>query len=383
MIYFDYAATTPMDDEAVELYANIAKHNYGNSSSLHDIGSRADQILSYCREELAEILNVHKKGIYFTSGGTESNLLSIISLAKTKFYNGKHIITSMAEHASVHSAMEYLKKDGFEVTYLPFTTDGIVDLDTLKRAIRKDTILVSIQHVNSEIGTIQPIRDISDCLRERDILFHSDCVQSFGKTELKEITPYLDGLSLSSHKIYGPKGVGAVYINPIHHINPVFPGFHHENSFRGGTVNVPGIAAFVYAAKKIHEQNRQNIYSQFREIFMNKLNHFQEHFEIYQSTNNKMQLPQIIGMRVNGLEGQWTMLESNRNGYAISTGSACQVGHQEPSAAMKALGIRTGKANEFIRITFGKDTEEHHVKEFADFLIQLSLQRGNEKDLIK
>lgn len=379
MIYFDYAATTPMDDEAVELYSDIAKNIFGNPSSLHDIGTRSDQILSHCRERLAEMLHVHKKGIYFTSGGTESNLLSIISLAKTHSHKGKHIITSTAEHASVHSAMEYLKKDGFEISYLPFTSDGIVDLDALKRAIRKDTILVSIQHVNSEIGTIQPIRDISDCLRKREILFHSDCVQSFGKTELQELTPYLDSLSLSSHKIYGPKGVGAVYINPVHYITPVFPGFHHENSFRGGTVNVPGIAAFVFAAQKIYEQNRQKIYGHFREIFINKLNSCHDRFEIFQTPDKNMQLPQIIGMSVKGIEGQWTMLESNRNGYAISTGSACQVGQQEPSLAMKAIGIHAGKSNEFIRITFGKETEEHHIKEFADFLIQLSLQRGYQK----
>ncbi|MGV3467083.1 MAG: IscS subfamily cysteine desulfurase [Heyndrickxia sp.] len=377
MIYFDYAASTPMDTEAIEVYSEIAKNIYGNSSSLHDIGTHAETLLSQCRKELAEMLNVPTQGIYFTSGGTESNLLSIISLAKTNSDKGKHIITSLAEHASVHSAMEYLKRNGFEISYLAFTPEGIIDLEALKRTIREDTILVSIQHVNSEIGTIQPIQDISAVLKERNILFHCDCVQSFGKIDLREITPYLDSFSLSSHKIYGPKGVGAVFIKPIHPITPVFPGFHHENSFRGGTVNLPGIAAFIYAAQKMHDQDRQHFYRQIREIFIKNLYQFGDRFEIFQSANKATQLPQIIGMRVNGMEGQWTMLECNRNGYAISTGSACQVGQQEPSLAMKALGIENGKANQFIRITFGKETREHHVKGLADFLIQLSCNENN------
>ncbi|MBS4173684.1 IscS subfamily cysteine desulfurase [Bacillus sp. FJAT-49736] len=372
MLYFDYAATTPMDEEVLSVYGEIAKNIYGNTSSLHNIGANAEQVLDKCRTSLANMLQVHRQGIYFTSGGTEGNLLSIISLAKSSSKKGKHIITSIGEHASVHSAIKFLKMDGFEISCIPYTPDGIIDIQALKAEIRPDTILITIQHVNSELGTIQPIRDISAITRERNILFHCDCVQSFGKINIAEISPLIDSLTISSHKIYGPKGVGAVYVNPKLHIVPVFPGFHHENGFRGGTVNVPGIAAFIFAAQKIQTENKQKTYEKLRDIFLYKLNSHPDRFEIFQASDKNKQLPQIIGLCVTGLEGQLTMLECNRNGYAISTGSACQVGQQEPSQAMKALRIDNQRANEFIRITFGKETKECHVAELADYLIQLS-----------
>ena len=248
MNYFDYAATTPLHPEAANVYLKLAQQCYGNTSSLHEIGAEAQNMLTYCRQQIAEMLNVNSTGIYFTSGGTESNLLSIISLAKANRHKGNHIITTAGEHPSVDSAMTYLQEEGFTVTVIPFTREGVVDLDLFQKALTAQTILASVQHINPEIGTIQPLEQIAAILRERNILLHSDCVQSFGKVDVKPVARLVDSLTISSHKIYGPKGVGMVYIHPRHRLIPVFPGLVNESGFRGGTVNVPGIAAFATAA---------------------------------------------------------------------------------------------------------------------------------------
>jgi cysteine desulfurase len=262
----------------------------------------------------------------------------------------------MGEHASVYSAVYYLKDLGYELTEIPFTKEGQVDVNILVQSIRHDTILCCVQHVNPETGAIQPIQEIAGILQNRGILLHCDCVQSFGKLPLHNITPVVDSLSVSSHKVYGPKGVGAAYINPRHSISPVFPGFHHESGFRGGTLNVPGIAAFVFAAQKLYGENaKQAEYAVLRKAFIEELSGEKDIAEIFQAQNT-FQLPQIIGLRIFGVEGQYTMLECNRKGYAISTGSACQTGQTMPSAAMRAMGISENKAKEFIRISFGKET---------------------------
>ena len=376
MIYFDYAATAPMDLEALEIYNEAARSVFGNTRSLHDVGSRAEQILSTCRNELADLLSAPPEGIYFTSGGTESNLLSIISLAKAHSARGKHVLISMGEHASVFSAVNYLKEFGYEVTEIPFTREGQVDLDTLLQSIRQDTILCCVQHVNSETGTIQPIREIANLLQKRGILLHCDCVQSFGKLPFHCITPFVDSLSVSSHKVYGPKGVGAAYINPRLSISPLFPGFHHENGFRGGTVNVPGIAAFVFAAQKLYgDSDKQVQYAMLRDSFIEELSKETDIVEFFQSQDKAFQLPQIIGLRICGVEGQYAMLECNRKGYAISTGSACQTGHQQSSSAMRAMAISKDKAKEFIRISFGKDTVLHDVIDLARCLKGIGAKR--------
>ena len=272
MNYFDYAATTPLHPEAANVYLKLAQQCYGNTSSLHEIGAEAQNMLTYCRQQIAEMLNVNSTGIYFTSGGTESNLLSIISLAKANRHKGNHIITTAGEHPSVDSAMTYLQKEGFTVTVIPFTTEGVVDLDLFQKALTAQTILASVQHINPEIGTIQPLEQIAAILRERNILLHSDCVQSFGKVDVKPVARLVDSLTISSHKFYGPKGVGMVYI--IHGIGliPVFPGLVNESGFRGGTVNVPGIAAFATAAGYTNDSVEQSkSFRLLRDVFLKKV----------------------------------------------------------------------------------------------------------------
>ncbi|MFC5587948.1 IscS subfamily cysteine desulfurase [Sporosarcina soli] len=375
MHYFDYAASTPLHPEASHVFVKLSEQCYGNTSSLHDVGGEAQNMLALCRQEFADLLGVQTAGVYFTSGGTESNLLSIISLAKANRHRGNHIVTTAGEHPSIDSALDYLRQDGFAVTVVPFDPSGQVDLQFFKKALREDTILASVQHINPEIGVIQPLEKIAKLLKGRQILLHSDCVQSFGKMDLKPIAKIVDSLTVSSHKVYGPKGVGAAYIHPRHRIIPVFPGFVHEAGFRGGTVNVPGIASFITAAilcaKNSYDTKK---YKALRSIFMDELNKHSELFTIYEASTAETQLPQIIGLGVNNVEGQLIMLELNRYGFAISTGSACQVGQQHSSKAMLALQVDPQRAKEFIRISFGHSTTIECVQQLVGQLIQIALQ---------
>lgn len=379
MKYFDYAATCPLDLKAAEAYVKAATEYYGNSQSLHDIGTRASTLLEGCREEIARLLDVNGKGIYFTSGGSESNFLAIQSLLSKSTKKGNHIITNIAEHSSIHSSLKMLK--GYEISKLPLTTNGLVDIDHFQSVIRDETVLVCIQHVNSEIGTIQPLDKIGILCKEKGILLHSDCVQSFGKLDLKTITPFVDSLAISGHKIYGPKGVGALYFSPSLAFEAYYPNTSHERGMRPGTVNIPAIASMATAANiqvnnlKIHS----NRMSDLRKLFVSQLEEVKE--DIVMHGDEFFQLPSILGMRIKGLEGQWVMLEANRKGYAISTGSACQVGQTSASKTMLALGIGGKSAKEFIRISFGAHTSETDVVGLAQSLIaiiQEAPQRENQ-----
>ncbi|MCG7334743.1 IscS subfamily cysteine desulfurase [Sporosarcina sp. ACRSM] len=375
MHYFDYAASTPLHPKASHVFATLSEQCYGNTSSLHDVGGEAQNMLALCRQEFADLLGVQTAGVYFTSGGTESNLLSIISLAKANRHRGKHIVTTAGEHPSIDSALKYLQQDGFTVTVVPFDPSGQVNLQLFQRALREDTILASVQHINPEIGVIQPLEEIAKLLKGRQILLHSDCVQSFGKMDLKPIAKIVDSLTVSGHKVYGPKGVGAAYIHPRHRIIPVFPGFVHEAGFRGGTVNVPGLASFVTAATLCAENSYDTEkYKALRSIFLDELNKYPELFTVYEASTAETQLPQIIGLGVNNVEGQLMMLELNRHGFAISTGSACQVGQQHSAKAMLALQVDPQRAKEFIRISFGQSTTMVSVQQLVDQLIQIAQQ---------
>jgi cysteine desulfurase len=372
MKYLDYAATCPLDKEAANIYVKIATEYYGNSQSLHDIGEEARSLLETCRNEFAEILGVEKERIFFTSGGTESNFLAIEALLSCKKKDGNHIITSIAEHSSIHSMMKRLQKDGYDITYLPFNEEGLIDIDQFSQSLRDTTVLAVFQHGNSEIGTIQPIGQIAEICQKNRILLHSDCVQTFGKVDLKPITPYIDSLSLSGHKFYGPKGTGAVYMRPQLPWQPFFPYATHEKGFRPGTVNVPGIAAMTLAAKKAAQKMHENHqkYLKLRSRLIKALTPLQGSIHIHGSTGCN-QLPGIIGMRIAGIEGQWVLLECNRNGFAISTGSACHGGMLAPAQTMSALGLSGKKAKEFFRVSMGHETTIEDVENFSKLLIQI------------
>jgi cysteine desulfurase len=370
MIYFDFAATTPLDPEAAEVFVQASTEFFGNSSSLHDFGGQSQDLLENCREELANLLGVNKKGLYFTSGGSEGNFLAIEALLSAPKKNGKHIIAGMAEHSSIHGVLNRL--EGYSITYLPLNSSGLIDIEELKRAITPQTILVAVQHVNSEIGTIQPIEEIAGVCREHDIHLHSDFVQSFGKIDLKKIAPLVSSFSFSGHKIYGPKGVGGVYVDPAISWSAFFPGGSHERGFRPGTVNVPAIASMTAAAQKLTSQLVQSCdrFLELRTILVQSLDPIKNFVHIYQAAPDS-QLPSIIGLRISEIEGQWMMLECNRYGFAISTGSACQIGMQAPAKVTQALGLSPQEAKEFIRISFGKTTKREDVVKLGETIVDI------------
>ncbi|KGP92581.1 cysteine desulfurase [Pontibacillus chungwhensis BH030062] len=362
--YFDYAASCPIDEEALETYMRASREYFANSTSLHDEGTKASQLLEHCRETLAHLIRGEAKGLYFTSGGSEGNFLAFQALLSA--HPGKHIILSEGEHSSVrNTAMKY-EAEGYRVTKLPLKESGVVDLEVLKSLITPDTALVSVHHVNSEIGTIQPLREISRICLESGTFLHSDCVQSFGKIDVQQITPYVDSLTISSHKVFGPKGVGGLYLSTAHTYRPFLPNGVHESGMRAGTLNVPGIAAFAVAAEKSVKNlsEKQNRIEEWKRLFMEELSSVSDRLDFVRSN---VGVP-IVGMLIHHVEGQWLMLEGNRNGFHFSTGSACQVGVQEPSLTLLSMGKTEEEAKTFIRISFGRDHTTEDVRELAGWL---------------
>ncbi|WP_342666990.1 IscS subfamily cysteine desulfurase [Domibacillus tundrae] len=363
-MYFDYAATSPMKKEALDIYIEAVHHFSGNTSSPHDEGTRASLLLEQCRTEIASRAGVLKDGIYFTGSGTEGNILALLSLARNK--PKKHIITGMAEHTSVHSAMTVLQTEGFNITKMPLNENGIVTAESIIAAIRPDTVLVSIQHINPEIGTIQPIAQIAAEAKKRGILFHTDCVQSFGKVSLDSINA--DAMTFSAHKIGGPKGCGAMYLSPFIAAKPVFPGLTHEKGIRGGTVDTPAIAAFAEAAKKA--ASLEKLWT-LRHLLKEQL----EGSSVkWIEGNDSNQYPGVIGMCIPGIEGQLVMLALNAQKMYISTGSACDASSASGMKAALAMGMTMEEARQFFRVSFGPETTEDEVKKLGKALLHAAEQ---------
>ncbi|WP_257348397.1 IscS subfamily cysteine desulfurase [Pseudalkalibacillus decolorationis] len=367
MIYLDYAATTPISSTALHVYTEVATNFFGNTESLHDVGDGALNILSESRRQLANYVNGHQDGIYFTGGGSESNHLAITSIVRAHSSKGKHLITTMTEHASVLNTFQLLEGEGFRITKLPVDSQGKVSVKDLEDTIESETIFVSIGHANSEIGTLQPLEEIGRLLKERNILFHSDCVQTFGKIPIDVKKLQLDSISVSAHKVYGPKGVGACYLSPNLSWKPNISGSVHEKGFRPGTLNVPGIAAFVTAVGELIENIEANAekFVGLREHFLKAMSNDAK-FKVEGHRSNH--LPSILGIRTHGIEGQYAMLEMNRKGFAISTGSACSAGKQMPSKTMLSMGLNEDEARELIRISFGTSTSKKDIEGAANAL---------------
>ncbi|MBD3617210.1 MAG: IscS subfamily cysteine desulfurase [Gracilimonas sp.] len=376
MIYLDHAATTPISDGALEVYTKVAKQYYGNASSLHDEGSAAKQILEASAKTIASTLNARSRDIYFTSGATESNFLAIYSLLAAK--KGKHIITTPLEHSSVWNVFLKLQKEGYELTFLSVDEFGAVSPKELEQALRDDTVLASIQHVNSETGTIQDIAKLGGVLREHKVILHSDCVQSYGRIPVDVQRLNVDAISVSSHKIYGPKGVGAVWVNPEIDWKPMLPDPETPKKLKQGTSDVPSIAAFATAAKEItqrREEEQERIWN-FRTKLVAEI--LKMDFEVEVEEHPDQKIPNILGLRFPGMEGQFLMLECNQAGLAISTGSACQVGSDQPNKTMMAIGKSEQEAREFVRLSFGKENNEKQISEIIEKMNSI-LQRHFDK----
>ncbi|AZV50695.1 cysteine desulfurase [Bacillus halotolerans] len=380
MIYLDYAATTPICEEALDVFQKLSIDMYGNASSLHDAGGKANHILEYCRGKIADIIGGETGGIYFTSGGTESNFLAIQSLLNGLPKTKRHFITTTMEHQSIHNCAALLQNHGFDVTIIKPNEYGLITEEILAAHIRPDTGLVSIQHANSETGIIQPIKHLSSYLHNRQILLHCDAVQTFGKLPIHTEEMGVDALSISSHKIHGPKGVGAVYIRPDVNWKPVYPDTVHENGFRAGTLNVPGIGAFTAAAELIvSEMESQISHNQMlRQYFLEQIRIRSLPVTLAADGANTECLPHIIGCFFGSFEGQYVMLECNRNNICISTGSACSAGYHGPSETMKALRKTEQEALQFIRISFGKNTTTEQLDMLLHTFTALLEQRKGE-----
>ncbi|GAM12042.1 IscS subfamily cysteine desulfurase [Mesobacillus selenatarsenatis] len=375
MKYFDYAATCPLDQDAADIFIQASTKYYGNSQSLHEAGSASANLLESCRQEFARLLGVEKAGIYFTSGGSEANYLGIMALLSAKRKNGNHIITGAAEHSSVYNLMKKLEGEGWEITYLPLNSNGKIELASFIEAVRPETVLVSIQHGNPEVGTIQPIINMAEYCRSKEILIHTDCVQTFGKIPVAPLAGWVDALSISGHKFYGPKGTGTAYVNPKLAWKPYIDGTVHEKGFRPGTVNVPGIAAMTAAAQKAHSlmdtETKRAI--KLREALIESLSEVRDSIEIF-GTEGDEQLTGILGMAIKGLEGQYVLLECNRKGFAISTGTACHTGMLSPAKTMSAMGIKGKPAKEFFRISFGRETQQEDAVNLGRMLAAINSQ---------
>ncbi len=370
-IYMDHGATTPVDPLVVDAMLPYFTEKFGNASSLHSFGQEATSALEQSRQQVAASIGAKPEEIIFTSGGTESDNLAIKGIAYRNSGKGKHIITSTIEHPAILNTCAYLEKEGFDVTYVPADSDGIIDMDELKKAIRDDTILISVMHANNEIGTIQPISDISKLAKEKSIYLHTDAVQSFGKIAVNVNELGVDMLSMSSHKIYGPKGVGALYVRKGTLLQALAHGGSHERSMRAGTENISGIVGFAKAVALADERlvDDEKHMTQLRDSLIGKVMDSIDDVELSGHPTNR--LPNNVNLRFSFIEGESMLLFLDMKGIAISTGSACSSKSLEPSHVLTAIGLRPEDSHGSLRITLGKDNTQEEVDYVVDALVEV------------
>ncbi len=357
MIYFDNSATTRCSDGAMKIMQECLQENFGNPSSLHKMGFRGKDYLKESRETIAGILKCQPKEIYFTSGGTEGNNLAIRGAAEAKKRLGKHIITTKIEHASVLNPVKALEKEGFEVTYLGTDEYGVISLEELKAALREDTILVSIMMVNNEIGSLQPIEEACKLVKKfnPDIIFHTDCIQAFGKMTIIPKKLGIDILTVSGHKIHGPKGSGFIYIKDKVRVVPQILGGGHESGMRSGTENVPAIAALGIAAKEAYDNldsNREHMYAMKARLIegISSIEGVQVNGHTAEDS-----APQIISVSIKGNRTRaQVMLNALQDNYGIlvSAGSACSSNKPAISETLKSIGLEKDLLERTIRFSF-------------------------------
>ncbi len=361
-IYLDHNATTPLRKEVLEAMMPYFSDEYGNASSVHSKGQAARKAVESSREIIGKAIGTEAVDIIFTSGGTESDNFAIKGIALANLNKGRHVITSAIEHMAVLESCRFLEQElGFEVTYLPVDRYGVVDLNRLKESIRKDTVLISIMFANNEIGTIQPIREISRIAKKNGIYFHTDAVQGLGKKPIDVEELGVDLCSFSAHKLNGPKGIGALYMRKGIEITPYQNGGHHERKKRGGTLNVPGIVGFAKAV----EIATRDIYrtdehlSRLTKRFLNGLQ--KELKEIYLNGHPKDRLSNTLNISFRYIEGESLLLNFDLKGILASTGSACTSGSLEPSHVLIAMGVPPDISQGSIRFSFGYENRDEDV----------------------
>ncbi len=367
-VYLDHAATTPVDEEVLEAMQDFFSKKFGNASSLHSWGREAREALEESREKVAKLINADANEIIFTGSGTESDNLAIKGIA---YKHGKgHIITSRIEHPAVLETCKYLEKKGFDVTYLPVDKYGLVDPEKVEEAIRDDTILITIMHANNEIGTIEPIEEIGKIAKKHAIPFHTDAVQSVGKIDVDVKKLNVDLLSMSSHKIYGPKGVGALFIKHGIKIEPILHGGGHEYGLRSSTENVAGIVGFAKACelakKRLHEDAEKT--RKLRDKIIKEVLKIEES---YLTGHPEKRLPNNASFYFKGIEGESLVLMLDAKGIATSTGSACSSKKLQASHVLLAIGVKPEDAHGSLRVTLGRENNEEEIDYFLEVLPQV------------
>ena len=367
-IYLDHAATTPMRPEVLEAMMPFFRDQYGNPSSIYQTGRGAQKALDQARDKAAELIGANPREIVFTSGGSEADNLAIKGVAYALRSKGNHIITSAIEHHAVYHTCKYLEKNGFRLTVLPVDADGLVDPAAVASALTPDTILVSIMHANNEIGTIQPIAEIGEILRKRSILFHTDAVQTVGHIPVNVDQLGVDLLSLSAHKFYGPKGVGALYVRRGTRLDPLIHGGAQERNRRAGTENVAGIVGMTTALGLAMEEMEGEARRQqeLRDMLIEGILRNIPHTRL--NGHPKQRLPGNVNLCFEFIEGESLLLNLDMKGIAASSGSACTSGSLEPSHVLLALGLPHAIAHGSLRLTLGRDTSVPDIQAVIDVL---------------
>lgn len=367
-VYFDHAATTCIRTEVLEEMMPYLQGKYGNASSIYTLGRESKKAVENARDKVALALGVKAEEIFFTGSGTEADNWAIKGVAYANRKKGKHIITSNIEHHAVLHTCEYLEKEGFEVTYLPVDNDGLLDAEQVREAIRPDTILISIMFANNEIGTIQPIAQIGKIAKEKGILFHTDAVQAVGNIEINVNDINVDFLSLSAHKFYGPKGIGALFIRKGTRITNFLHGGGQEKGRRASTENIPGIAglgkAIEIASMNLDNYNKKLL--ELREKTINEVLSKIPHVRL--NGHRQKRLPGNVNFSFEFIEGESLLLMLDMKGIAASSGSACTSGSLDPSHVLMAIGLPHEIAHGSLRLTFGEENTHEDVDYFMEVL---------------
>lgn len=367
-IYLDNSATTRVFPEVAELMTRIMCEEYGNPSSLHRKGMEAEQHLRSARETFGKLLKVNEKEIFFTSGGTESDNMALIGCARANARLGRHLITTQIEHPAVLNTMRYLESEGYRVTYLPVDAHGRISLEDLQRAMTRDTIMVSIMHTNNEIGALEPIEQAAALIKRMNphTLFHVDAVQGFGKAKIYPRRMGIDLLSVSGHKIHGPKGVGLLYIGSQVKIQPILFGGGQQTGLRSGTDNVPGIAGFAKAAELLYahyEDDVKRLY-QCKRYFMDgirRLEGIKINGLLPGEPDGAGTAPHIVSASVSGVRSEVLLHALEEEGIYVSAGSACAARKPQPSATLKAIGVEKPLLESTIRFSFSVYTTQEEL----------------------
>lgn len=372
-IYLDHAATTPLSKKAFEAMQPYFSDVFGNANSQHEYGRDGAKGVHEARQTIANCIGAKPSEIYFTSCGTESDNWAVKGIALQNLKKGKHIITSVIEHPAIYTTCKQLEKYGWDVTYLPVDEEGFVSATDLEKAIRPDTVLVSIMFANNEIGTIEPIKDLCRVAHERGVLFHTDAVQATGAVKYNVKDLGVDLLSLSAHKFYGPKGVGVLYVRNGLPIEKMITGGEQERAHRGGTTNVAGaVGAAVALHEAVKNIDKNNAYvASLRDHFVKRV--LSEIEEIYYNgaKDTSKRLPNNANFSFRYIEGESILFSLDLAGICASSGSACSSGSLEPSRTLLAIGVPVGTAHGSIRFTFGADNTMKEVDYTVDELVKV------------